>query len=857
MNFQDYIQVYDDYFWQWEDGGEVLSIRNGNTIAYRKYVTEVLENLNLQGLPPFGSLLLAIIATNPNAKADLDNIDDLLIHSKFSKNDINPTLTGGIDFLYGLSELPNQYKANEKRLLLFQAIFKDCHNINSIKNSKTIINRIKTMTASSLFENATVNHKSFSESNFYRDFRTLALLNNKFPTTKSILDAIAGLPTIDEPIPIFEEESDNNSEKYWLDELYDNPKGFHTSALIKHIWGGLNIPFHSILPSQQPLGGFSDLTNKGDFDRLLISEFANDDLLFLSRLANNEALYINREIPPQSNDLERIVLIDISIKNWGTPRTIAFAIMLAITKHPKSDIACKAVVVGNNYAFIQTESVDDIIDGLQQVEAALHPALGLASFFKDYPIGKNSELIFIAANDVMKQAPLQDILQEYRAYFNYWIQTDNEGNIDLYKKVQNSKKHVQHLKLPLQELWSKPRQTNPPQKYSKEPASEVEFYPILFPFGAGDYKLTTSSDDGGEIYCFKDGYISKLDFVQYKNSARLDLIYPNNLPFKPDKMVVGSNGDMLCFNIQTKELAIVNVDTGDFVKTIFDKWSNKGYHFTGFMYGKDGFYFMFSRELWRITIQQEEVKVFPETASSMMNWFTNTYGHYQAKIEEKLKSVKQIVPVTVLKRIDSIAINQNNLLIINNKHQLTLTPYNVIKFEVRQSLVKIEATKKGDDLFRFPNGSSIKVHPLGMLILQQTPQSVYYQVVLHDAGADTNKIKLIGFLKPILGVDLKYCKRLIDTPNSILKSNCGKTEAEELKNELKKVSSGAKVSIVEQGNETIFIPTSLDTALGVATELDYAGNIIFQKNNQRTIEPKAFWDTQIKPFIQNIVEHGT
>ena len=93
--------------------------------------------------------------------------------------------------------------------------------------------------------------------------------------------------------------TENNTQKDYIDELIDNPKTFHSGSLVRRIWSGLNIPFQSVLPSKQPLGGISDLTNKGDFDKLLISEFANDDLVFLSRIANNEALYIQREIPPQ------------------------------------------------------------------------------------------------------------------------------------------------------------------------------------------------------------------------------------------------------------------------------------------------------------------------------------------------------------------------------------------------------------------------------------------------------------------------------------------------------------------------------------------------------------------------------
>ncbi|NJO02197.1 MAG: hypothetical protein HC880_11360 [Bacteroidia bacterium] len=99
-----------------------------------------------------------------------------------------------------------------------------------------------------------------------------------------------------------------------IEQLLSHEQTFHLGALVRSLWAGLSIPLHSPLPNQQPLGGFSDISNKGSLNRLLISEFAYDDLSFLSRLANQEALYINREMPPQSDNRERIILIDVSIK---------------------------------------------------------------------------------------------------------------------------------------------------------------------------------------------------------------------------------------------------------------------------------------------------------------------------------------------------------------------------------------------------------------------------------------------------------------------------------------------------------------------------------------------------------------
>ena len=68
-----------------------------------------------------------------------------------------------------------------------------------------------------------------------------------------------------------------------------------------------------------PLGGVSDLSNRGPLDRLLVSELANDELTLSVRVALNEALYLRREIAaapapePPGDPAGR------GVRMWGVP----------------------------------------------------------------------------------------------------------------------------------------------------------------------------------------------------------------------------------------------------------------------------------------------------------------------------------------------------------------------------------------------------------------------------------------------------------------------------------------------------------------------------------------------------------
>ena len=91
-----YYQSYHNYFWEWEDDAEVVSIPNGNTIAYRMVILNIVKEFSLQGLPPFGALLLSLIALNPKGKEDLEFVKSIL-YKKFKGAE--PNISGTDDEL--------------------------------------------------------------------------------------------------------------------------------------------------------------------------------------------------------------------------------------------------------------------------------------------------------------------------------------------------------------------------------------------------------------------------------------------------------------------------------------------------------------------------------------------------------------------------------------------------------------------------------------------------------------------------------------------------------------------------------------------------------------------------------------
>lgn len=798
MTLYEYFQPVNNYFWQWEydedsQGLNVLGIPEGNTIAYKDLVVEIMDKLSQQGTPPFGVLLLLIIATNPNAAKDIEKIDrkitDYLIHNNHTTNPntVSIVLSMATQFLYLLTQLPKEYKTGANRILLFQTLLKKSHNQFGYQKIRPIV---KAMQLNQYSEIELYTSIEFNESIFLKDFRIVSLLKKQFDSVEEIISQMGDIFPTEEELLTENTDTDEIPKLDFVEELIENTNTFHVGTLLKRIWSGLNVPFHNVLPSQQPIGGVSDLTNKGNFDRLLISEFANDDIVFLSRIANNEALYINREVPPQSEDLERIILIDISIKNWGTPKLLAHALLLAIAKHPKSSIHCTAYAVGETYQPLNFDTIHEIIKGVQYLEGCLEASNGLAAFFNDNPANKNNEIFFIATTDAVKSAAVQKVLSDNHSAINYWIYTDAEGKIDLFKKQHSSRKHIQTLKLPLEELWTK-KPKNEVVKIPEKVESKPIFYNILFP---KQRKVKSSlSTSNGKIYHIANNCL----FLErdYENVNKGWELISDDIPTAQSfEIGLMSYSDLvlLCYNDNKKELTLINI-TSKLKKSIAFDW--KGSANKHFVFNEDIFHFAMYPKNYHIALIEDEIQISKHTEYSYPQLFKDRF-----EANAKLRLRNTLISNTIT-NISRVYINGMGNLTINN-HEYMIVQENQIKLilcggfsssieeatmQNKEYLVfPVEAQMQSKDYFVFPNGYTITVNRLGILIL-----SYFDNTNNHD--------------------------------------------------------------------EKIFLPTVIDSQLGVASYLHFSGNTFYSRRTdfegRQTIKEQRFWKQYITPFIKNITDY--
>lgn len=730
MDLVSYFQSYEDYFWDWGTDEDILDptgynennflyVPNLGTISYRAYLIEILKELTDPGFPPFGSLLLVLYAVQEN----YFNLDTIFLHINKAENKLPKRITDDMinasKFLGHLQELKPSFKKLQNKIILLKTIFKNSHNQLSEGNSKLII-KIFERNPTRLSDSA--NHFKINLSIIDRDFKTLALLHDKFPTTESIVDAMRDLVEIPElEDEVVEEETTVETDKDFIQELIEEPKTFQVGSLIKRIWSGLKIPMRHLSPGEQPIGGVSDMTNKGDFSRMLLSEFANEDEVFMNRVANNEALYIQREIPPEENIFERIILIDISLKNWGTPKVLAFASAIAVIKHPKAHSECKVFALGQSSIPISLDKLDEVVDNLNQVSPVLEVSQALQKFFNEDHTERNLEVFFITNQENLEKQNLQKVIHENRDRLKFLVTTSADGELNFYKHHKGTRKHIQKIQLPLKELWANP----PKNKQHKNQKSDsvgkkIDVplnYPLLFPMPEnkiasflldGEFFILSSKKQLLKTY-LSDNYYNKNYYSQYRTHRGCEVLFENISVKAGGQFALAKNRQqhyILChYQPDKKLISKLNLNTGEYSET------NVSLHISlsdlRLTYFNKKFYLWSENTDW---IQEINIEgnTFLESVKNNKEIKKNN-----EKAGSELQRLHTYHDDKILSNYNKIGINKHNMLVVS-KYELNLTEFESIMLNRNKTEIPFYA-QKIKNKFVFSEGSEIIADSRGIL----------------------------------------------------------------------------------------------------------------------------------------------
>ncbi len=480
-----------NYFWRWAENGKVAEGQHMGTICYRDDLVQILRALAPYGLPPLGSVLLVIAACHEGSYgigATQSNITKFLESLKIELKDIPRGLLEefnqvALKLINTVRNLPVDLRSGNARIHLINTLFEKTARPVVGNKALEVIDEFTAhvLDAELLSKNkpylVTIDfiEKEFvaisSATYYYTDTETLAqkLKTSVFAPPEPVKIAVPVPENLDAPLMV---------------QLEADVQTAGIARLTQSIVAALNIPMHSRNAGDQPIGGISDITNRGNFDKLLISELANDDLTLTARLVNNEALYLRREVPPVNMHRQRNILIDSTIRLWGKPRIYGISAALACTLNTQHLQAVNCyILTGAGFLSQNFATKAGVLRGMETLSADLHCIPALLKFITEHESIEGTENILVTSEASLQNAQYLANYQYIQQGLKFLVSVNRDGHLNFYEFVNGHRKLLSTAHLDLNELLKEKRNRVKPQTYNdKVPAFyQQKTAPLFYP----------------------------------------------------------------------------------------------------------------------------------------------------------------------------------------------------------------------------------------------------------------------------------------------------------------------------------------------------------------------------------------
>ena len=442
-NIENYFVPPEGSFWRWAEGTRIIEWSGGRTLCYRDDLVEILEALAPNGLPPLAPVLLLMAACTDDWKKRNEGITILSALPRAIKHiPKGANLTGQIyrviDLLDVVTQIPKEHRSGQKRLHLIRTVLADVDYRLAPKESRLLLNAFA---SSQWDEFIATEDQPYTLEKWKADFSDLDLAQKEYQNYTALLVRLkTGLEEVPEPLVIEEIEDDDTP---LLDQLQDDSETSALARLTRRLLAAINIPMHTRGSSDQSYGGVSDITNRGNFDRLLLSELAHDDISLMARLVNNEALYLRREAPPTNLTRERVLLLDTTLKLWGTPRVFAMATALACAENRPDEVEMRAyTLAANNYEEADLGRKEGVISALSQLSPGLHCGQALQHYLHQVDESAEEERFLITSKEAFSDLNFQKNWPVSATQLHYLLLVDRSGQLDIYAVKAGHRKHL-------------------------------------------------------------------------------------------------------------------------------------------------------------------------------------------------------------------------------------------------------------------------------------------------------------------------------------------------------------------------------------------------------------------------------
>ncbi|MGE3779792.1 MAG: hypothetical protein AB7F89_21575, partial [Pirellulaceae bacterium] len=453
-----YLAAPTNSFWRWEDGGQVVCWRDGTTIAFRTELLGVMHRLAPQGLPPLDAILLLLAATRSSWSNHAANSSWFwslyaesvsLNRARGEHQAMVGEVLGQLDRLNLLAEdVRSTQRAREE---LADSVFAGAPHRLPTDLSAAIVRELESgweaettsdrwigrpLALGEVLESLHGGFVRCTESSLRLRFRT------------GLLDLPAA-PDLDIPLC--------DRVRNLLRELERDDEWQGLARVARQLLAVVAMPRRILDRDDLRLGGVSDIANRGEFDRLLVSELAYDDLTLAVRVAMNEALYLRREAPPRSPPRSRFILLDSGLRTWGVPRLFGTAVALALSAAADVRTGLGAFRAnGDSLLPVDLATREGLVAHLESLTPDRHPGAALESLWRNAQAwastDASADFILITTPDTLADAEFQRALGTLAPWPLQVATVERSGALKWLVWGPHGRKTIREAKLDLADL---------------------------------------------------------------------------------------------------------------------------------------------------------------------------------------------------------------------------------------------------------------------------------------------------------------------------------------------------------------------------------------------------------------------
>ena len=448
--------------WRWDETAGAIVWNEGGTIAFRGELVPVLRRLAPRGLPSMNALAWLLGACRQNwpeaAKSLVSQAGALASADRCELPDWLPKLMVQLDAMHGLRAELRTLPAAKAELAAM--VFEPWRWEVGAEDAQRVVRMLAEYREPDL-----VAPRAGSQNRLGDVLAGLQLLHEglkEFDAEAFRLRFQTGLEQAIEPADVDLEPAERT--RQLIARLQDDEELGGLARVARHLLAAIHLPRTISDREDLPVGGVSDISNRGPLDRLLSSELAHDDLTLAVRVAMNEALYLRRETPPSNPPKHRAVLLDSGVRLWGIPRVFATAVGMALAAGGQRSVRVDLFrAAGDRVVPVSLADRAGVVAHLETLEPDAHPGRSLAAFGATASTEAGLlDAVVVTGEDVTADHDFQRSLAALQLPSLLLATVSREGRFRLVSQGLRGKKLLGEARLELDKLLSRPPRPKAP-----------------------------------------------------------------------------------------------------------------------------------------------------------------------------------------------------------------------------------------------------------------------------------------------------------------------------------------------------------------------------------------------------------